>query len=191
MHDIEPFYRWLPLYDSSEDLKSPFFNLDFSPEEELNTVYNFVLHPDWDYFGSETLYLKLLYADYEQEFCIIEFIGEWNDTLHNDVMHLKRNVVEPLMVEGINKFILIGENVLNFHGLDDDYYQEWFEEVEQGWLVAINFREFVYKEWEKYKLDYYINFGGNLDIENWRTFSPVQLFQLIEGLMQRRLNPPA
>ncbi len=190
MHELEPFYRWQNVYDPFEDNRSPFFDAVFSPEDELNTVYNYVLHPDWDYFGSETLYLKLLYVDYDLSFCVIELIGEWNDTLHNDVMHLKRNIIDPLIQEGIAKFILIGENVLNFHGLEDDYYQEWFEDVEDGWIVAMNFREFVHREWEKYRLDYYLNYGGNLDMENWRTFSAAQLFQLIDGLMQRRLQPP-
>jgi len=30
------------------------------------------------------------------------------------------------------QFILIGENVLNFHSSDDCYYEEWFQDVE--WL---------------------------------------------------------
>jgi len=44
-------------------------------------------------------------------------------------MHLKRNVIDVLVGERINKFILIGENVLNFHGSDDSYYEEWFEDA--------------------------------------------------------------
>jgi hypothetical protein len=31
--------------------------------------------------GSETLYLKILYADYEAGYVVIEFIGEWNDAI--------------------------------------------------------------------------------------------------------------
>ena len=41
-------------------------------------------------------------------------------------MHLKRNILETFMANGIQKFILLGENVLNFHGSDDCYYEEWF-----------------------------------------------------------------
>ena len=78
--------------------------------------------------GSTTLFVKILFADYEERFAILEFIGEWNDTLFNDVMTLKRNVIEPLLSEGIERFILIGENVLNFHASDDCYYEEWFDE---------------------------------------------------------------
>ena len=54
--------------------------------------------------------------------------GEWNDTLHNDIMFFKRNVIDHLIGQGIRKFILLGENLLNFHGSrDDEYYEEWFE----------------------------------------------------------------
>ena len=44
------------------------------------------------------------------------------------------------MNEGINKFILIAENVLNFHSGDRDYYEEWYEEItdENGWIVCLN-----------------------------------------------------
>jgi hypothetical protein len=61
--------------------------------------------------GSETLYMKVLFVDYERGFCVIEFLGEWNDTINNDVMHLKRNVIDLMTGEGIHKFILIGENI--------------------------------------------------------------------------------
>lgn len=61
-------------------------------------------------------------------------------------MLLKRDIIDELIHQGINKFILIGENVLNYHASDDCYYQEWFEDIEDGWIVAINFREHVLKE---------------------------------------------
>jgi hypothetical protein len=47
-------------------------------------------------------------------------------------MHFKRNVIDQMVGNGINQFILIGENVMNFHGSDDCYYEEWFEDVEDG-----------------------------------------------------------
>jgi hypothetical protein len=83
--------------------------------------------------------------------------------------------------------LLIGENVLNFHGLEDDYYQEWFEEVEDGWIVAMGFREFIHREWNKYGLDSYLNWGGKLEIENWRTLSPAQIQEFVEHEMRRRI----
>jgi len=189
MHDIEPFYNWLDLYVASEDERSPFFGREYSEFEFTGKVYNYLLHPQWDYIGSETLYLKLLFVDYEKGFSIIEFIGEWNDCLYNDIMFLYRNVVETLLENGITKYILIGENVLNFHYSDDDYYQEWFDELGEGWIVCLNFRHHVIQEFEAGRLDYYMAMGGNFNNLPWRTASPQKLFLIVESLVTRRLNP--
>jgi hypothetical protein len=189
MHDIEPFYSWRNLYIASEDERSPFYGREYSEFEFSNAVYNYLIHPQWDEMGSPTLFMKVIYADYDEKCAIIEFIGEWNDCLHNDIMYLKRNILEPMMDEGINKYILIGENVLNFHYSDDCYYQEWFDEIEDGWIVGINFRDFVIREFETANIDYYIAFGKHFNDLNWRKFPPMQLFGLIDQLMMRRLNP--
>src|SRR5690606_33821592 len=109
-----------------------------------------------------------------RSFAILELLGEWNDAINNDIMHLKRNVLEPQLQEGIDKFILIGENVLNFHGSDDSYYEEWFDEVEDGWIAAVSFPDFVQDELKKYSIDQYVNMGGTLEIPQWRTMHPVQ-----------------
>jgi hypothetical protein len=188
MHNIEPYYSWRNIYIASEDERSPFYGREYSEFEFTNSVYNHLIHPQWDSIDSSTLYIKLLYANYESGFCIIELIGEWNDTLHNDIMYLKRNVVEILTENGINKFILIGENVMNFHSSDDSYYQEWFEDIEDGWIAAINFRPHVIDEFQHANLDYYMAFGGALDVMNWRVFNPKQLFERISMLMIRRLS---
>ena len=90
--------------------------------------------------------------------------------------------------EGIIKFILIGENVLNFHGSDDCYYEEWFQEIEEGWIAAINFRPHVSIEMERFNLDYYMIMGGELDDLNWRNYLPVDLLAKIEGVFTKRLN---
>jgi hypothetical protein len=110
-------------------------------------------------------------------------------------MHLKRNVIDQLTFEGIKKFILIGENVLNFHGSDDSYYEEWFEETQEsedesgpGWIAAVSFPEFIRQEFEKYHIDQYVNMGGTLEIDKWRTLQPRSFFELIDRLIQRRLN---
>ncbi|MFT7035047.1 MAG: hypothetical protein ACJA2S_003568 [Cyclobacteriaceae bacterium] len=188
MHQIEPFYRWLNYYDPAKDISSPFNGKEYNYELYTETIYGYYIDPAWDFMGSETLYIKILYTNYEEEYSIIEFIGEWNDTINNDVMSLKRTVVDTLIAKGINKFILIGENVLNFHGSDDCYYEEWFEDVEDGWIVALNFQEHVLEEMKKYNIDYYINSGGALDASNWRTYKPSQLFSLIDEQIQKRLN---
>ena len=71
-------------------------------------------------------------------YCIIEFLGEWNDAVHNDIMRLKRDFVDELIPLGIDKYILIGENILNFHADIPDYYDEWLEEVRRdGWPLSI------------------------------------------------------
>jgi hypothetical protein len=188
MQNIEPFYQWREIYVASEDELSPFHGTVNSEFEYSNTVYNYYIHPQWDDFGSNTLYLKVLSADYERKFAVIEFIGEWNDALYNDIMFLKREVVEPMLSEGINKFILIGENVLNFHSSDDCYYEEWFQDVEEGWIAAINFREHVRNEFEKNNIDYYLTFGGELNELNWRLFNPVELFIKVDAVITHRIN---
>jgi hypothetical protein len=186
MHEIEPFYTWDKIYNSSEDEKSPFFGQVYDGYELA--LYDHFIHPLWDYVGSETLYVKVLFVDYSEGFAIIEMLGEWNDTLHNDIMHLKRNLIDVLIYEGVRRFLLIGENVLNFHGLEDDYYQEWFEEVEEGWIIAMGFRDFIHKEWTRYNLDFYLNWGGNLEIENWRTLSPQKIIQQLDSEVRRRIG---
>lgn len=187
MHEIEPFYHWRDDYIAEEDERSPFYEQEYSEFEFDKQVYNFLLHPQWDSFGSSTLYLKILYTDYDKGFVIIELIGEWNDTIDNDIMHLKREIVDLLVREGIQKFILIGENVLNFHASDDSYYEEWFQEIENGWIAGINFRPHVIQEFRDADIDYFINFGGQLDILDWRTSKPKSLFAIVDGVLKKRL----
>jgi len=188
MQDIEPYYRWRDLYNSEEDELSPFYGRVHSEFEYSNTIYNYFIHPQWDDFGSNTLYLKVLYADYNMNFAIIEMIGEWNDCINNDIMTLKRDVVDDLIGKGIQKFILIGENVLNFHASDDCYYQEWFDDVEDGWIVALNFRDHVLDEFSRNNIDYYLVFGGELNDFAWRTYNPLQFFNHVEKVINRRLT---
>lgn len=188
MQDIEPYYAWRHLYVAAEDELSPFYGREYSEFEYSNTVYNYFIHPQWDDFGSSTLYIKVLYADYEQSYAILEFIGEWNDAINNDIMMLKRDLVDDMISNGIRKFILIGENVLNFHASDDCYYQEWFEDVEDGWIVAVNFREHVLAEMSKNNIDFYMIYGGELDALRWRSFNPVQLYAKVEDVVRHRIG---
>lgn len=188
MHEIEPYYNWLKYYDPSRDERSPFFGKQYNYDVYSETIYGYYIDPAWDYMGSETLYLKILYTDYEAQYTVIEFIGEWNDAINNDVMELKRNVIEPLVKEGINKFILIGENIMNFHGSDDCYYEEWFEDVEDGWIAAVSFPDFIQDEFKKYHIDHYINMGGTLQVDKWRTMLPHNFFEVVNGMIMRRLN---
>ena len=188
MHQIEPYYNWLKYYNSAEDDRSPFFGKQYNFDVYSEAIYGFYIDPAWDNIGSETLYLKILFTDYQSGFVVLEFIGEWNDAINNDIMTLKRNVIEPLIAAGVNKFILIGENIMNFHGSDESYYEEWFEEVEDGWIAAISFPAFVTSEMKKFHVDHYVNMDGTLDIDNWRTLQPHNLCELVDKLIQRRLS---
>jgi hypothetical protein len=60
--------------------------------------------------------------------------------------------------------------------------------VEEGWIIGMHFADFVEREWAKYKIDYYINFGGALSIPNWRTLKPDQIFAYLHHVISRRLN---
>ena len=100
MHDIEPFYRWREEYTVEDDERSPFYGETYGAPRQ---IYNYIIHPLWDDFGSNTLYVKILFADYETNCVVIEMLGEWNDAVENDIMELKRHVIEPLLDEGISK----------------------------------------------------------------------------------------
>ena len=192
MQELEPFYNWRHLYQAENDERSPFFGREYSELYYTNTIYNFYIHPQWDEFGSNTLFLKVLYCDYDNQVAIIEFIGEWNDAINNDIMSLKREVIDEMTAEGIIKFILIGENVLNFHASDDSYYEEWWQEVddEDGWIAMINFRQHILEEASTENIDSYINLGGDLNDMEWRKFSPNLLFQEIDEQLKGRLLVP-
>lgn len=190
MHDIEPYYNWRGYYVASEDPYSPFFEREYSEFEFSSKIYNYYIHPQWDSFGSQTLFMKVLYCHYEQGFAVIELIGEWNDLLYNDIMFLKREVIEPMMDQGVSKFILIGENVLNFHFSDNSYYDEWFEDVNDrdGWIALMNIRDHVQEDISSANIDTYFVLGGKLNEVKWRTMNPDQLFESVERHVMRRLT---
>ena len=191
MHYIEPFYRWRDLYTAEEDVNSPFFGRKYNEFQYSHKLYNFYLHPQWDAFGSSTLYGKILFADYIEGFALIELIGEWNDTLHNDIMFLKRNVIDLLYKKGITKFVLFCENVLNFHAsLDDDYYAEWAEEVneEGGWIAILNTRQHVEEEMHDARLQHYVHFGVDYNDIHWQTEKPPIVFQILDALVNGRVR---
>jgi hypothetical protein len=190
MHDLEPYYNWRGLYIASEDPYSPFYEREYSEFEFTDKIYNHYIHPQWDSFGSQTLFMKILFVDYEDGYAIMEFIGEWNDLLYNDIMLLKREIIELLMRHGISKYILLGENVLNFHSSDDCYYEEWFEEVndEDGWIAIVNLRDHVLEDFQSANIDSYFVLGGTLNDTRWRTHSPHQFFQQIQSQVMKRLT---
>jgi len=180
MHRIEPHFSWRNHYIASEDALSPFYGREYSEFVFTNKIYNHLIHPQWDNIGSPSLFIKILHCDYDVGFSVIELFGEWNDCINNDIMFFKRDVVELMIENGINKFILVGENVLNFHGSDECYYEEWFEEISVGWILMLNFRTHVLREFEQHGLAHYCINLENLNNIPWRTYQPLHLFQKID-----------
>jgi len=190
VHTLEPYYNWRDRYIAAEDNKSPFYGMVYDEFTFSTKIYNYYIHPQWDDIGSQTLYVKVIYANYEEGFGIIEMIGEWNDCINNDIMFFKNNLVNRMMKEGISRFILIGENVLNFHFSDDCYYEEWYEETsdEGGWIVALNFRQHVIDEMNQIGLGNYLFFGGKFNTVNWRTLKPLHFCNTIDELIMKKLT---
>ncbi len=189
MHKIEPFYRWRNQYIASEDEQSPFYRREYNEFEYSNRIYNYYIHPQWDHIGSNTLYLKILFVDYHKGFAIIELLGEWNDCIDNDIMTLKRNIIDKLLRKGIHKFLLIAENVLNFHGDDDCYYEEWYEDVrdEDGWIAVVNLRAHIVEEMNAIQLQNYMTFGARFNSVNWRGLKPQYFFSAMDKVLGGQL----
>jgi hypothetical protein len=187
MHTIEPYYKWREYYRTDEDPLSPYYQAQYSEFHFTNHIYNFAIHPQWDNFGSDTLLHKMLYVDYEQGYCIIELIGEWNDAINNDVMMFKREVADLLIDEGVRKFVLIGEHVLNFHSSDDSYYEEWFEDTEGGWVSLVNFHGHVIEEMKGAGLANYLYMHEELQCLDWRMLKPQIMFNKIQEILPELL----
>ena len=187
MHDIEPHYHWRESYVAAEDERSPFYGRTYDEFQFTQKIYNYFIHPQWDFFGSPTLYLKVLYVDYDEGFAIMELLGEWNDCIQNDIMFLKRDVVDPMLREGISRYVLIGENVLNFHGDEPDYYEEWLEDIadREGWIALLNLQDHVASEMEQNRIHHYIHFDKGLKELNWRTLKPKGLNILLDQLIRQ------
>ena len=185
MHDIEPHFKWRGKYMATEDKRSPFYDKVYDEFKYTHKIYNYVIHPQWDAFGSATLYLKLLFVEYDESYAIIELMGEWNDCLTNDIMFFKREIIDLLVSHGIFKYILICENVLNFHGSDDCYYEEWYDDIKEdgGWICLLNVFPHVEEEMKDAQLQYFINFGLEYAHVNWRPHQPEDLFSMIEAMV--------
>lgn len=187
MQNIQPFYNWRDYYIAAEDEKSPFYGRSYNEFQYSQKVYNYFIHPQWDSIESPTLYAKILFTDYNEGYSIIELLGEWNDTIENDVMLLKRNLVDFQIRKGISKFIIIGENVLNFHSSDDAYYEEWHEDLEDsgGWVIGLNFSQQVLQEMSQVNIEHYILFD---ELDNWRSMTPALLMKSLLAKMPKRIN---
>ncbi|MEO0898513.1 MAG: hypothetical protein AAFY71_19020 [Bacteroidota bacterium] len=188
LHHIEPFYGWLSWYNHEMDENSPFH------EEEHNlfffdkSINNIPAHPLWDDFGSESLLVKIQFADYKEGYAILEMFGEWNDLYDNDFKLLSENVLGLLIDAGIDKFILIAENVFHAYLDADDYYAAMQEELGDGWISMLRPREGVKEDMEEYGIDQYFYFNPVIDEIPWRKLKPFQLYFLVQDRMQRMLE---
>ena len=185
MHDIEPYYKWREQYVASEDSYSPFFGQQYNEFTFSTKIYNYYIHPQWDHFGSKTLYIKVIFVDYDKGYTIIELIGEWNDCIDNDIMYLKREVIDKMLHYEIYKYIIICDNVLNYHASDDSYYEEWWDDIkdEGGYVCLINTFDHVASEMDRERLNYYINYGPHFNEVDWRRMTPQVFRKKVEMLL--------
>lgn len=190
LRDIEPFYGWLNLYSHETDIYSPFHEVEHNLFYYDRSINHIPAHPLWDHIGSESLLVKILFANYEQKYAIIELFGEWNDLFDNDFKLLAENCLTYLLDQQINKFILVCENVFNIYPDGDDYYQALEEELEDGWICTLRLRERVKQEMKDYGIDSYFYWNQDLDNLSWRTMKPIQIFQFIDKRMKLALEGP-
>ena len=185
MHDIEPYFRWRENYVSSEDSSSPFYGRQYSEFQYSQKIYNYFIHPQWDYIGSPTLYAKQLFTDYLEGYTIIELLGEWNDCINNDVTYLKREIIDHILKQDISKYIILCDNVMNFHSDDDCYYEEWYDDVkdEDGWVCFINTREHVLAEMNSVHLKNYVMLGDEYNEILWQKLKPRGVYEHIQTIM--------
>jgi hypothetical protein len=128
-----------------------------------------------------------LFVDYELGYCIIELLGEWNDAIENDIMTLRRDITDIMFRQGISKYIIIAENVLNFHSSDDSYYEDWYEQLEDvgGWVAILDMPSQSQYDFKNARLTNYITL---LDFPQWRTLKPELVFEQIDDIIIKRLN---
>ena len=184
MHDIEPYYKWRDYYTAEKDECTPFYGRTYSEFQYSQKIYNYFIHPQWDFYGSITMCMKILFIDYDKGVALIELLGEWNDCITNDVMIMKRDVIDQLLSNGISKFVLFCDNVLNYHSGEDDYYQEWYEDIsdDEGWICFMNLNEHVLKEMEEAKLQHFVMLGNQFNNVNWRGLIPRSIVTEVERI---------
>lgn len=188
LRHIEPFYGWLHYYSHEKDQRSPFHEVEHNLFEFDRSVNHIPAHPLWDDFGSESLLVKILFADYQKHYAILELFGEWNDLYDNDFKLLAENCLSILIEEGINQIILICENVFHGYFESDDYYDALQEELEDGWMVAIRLREELQNEMIDFGINQYFFWSPLLDEAPWRTIKPPVLYKLVSSRLENLIQ---
>ena len=77
--------------------------------------------------------------------------------------------------------LLQDHNVLNFHGSDNCYYEEWWDDIkdEDGWICIVNTLDHVLDEMERVQIQHYCEIGDEYNAINWRKKSPKMAYQEI------------
>ena len=111
-------------------------------------------------------------------------------TSGHGALTLWQPIIDELVKQDIHKFILIGENVLNYHGDDNCYYEEWWDDIkdEEGWIAFVNFRPHVIDEMVETELQYYVNLDDVFGEINWRPQPPNKLFQAIDTMINKGIK---
>lgn len=185
---IEPFYGWLPLYSHERDSNSPFHAVDHNLFQFDRSINRIPAHPLWDDFGSESLLVKILFANYQEGYAILELFGEWNDLYDNDFKLLSENCLALLVEHGITRFILICENVFHGYFESDDYYEAMQEQLEDGWLVAMRLRPGMQEEMMEYGINSYFFWSPLLDQLLWRKMKPAKLFREVSKRLENLIQ---
>jgi tetratricopeptide (TPR) repeat protein len=138
-----------------------------------------------------TIYLSL--GDYEK--ALFHF-NTALPVLESQLGSAHVSVAITLSNMGIVHFILIGENILTFHSGDDDYYQEWIEEVseEGGWVALLNLPKHVYNDFKDARIHHLFFMGSDYNTFNWRIFKPpyISIIQFLNSgrpYFQRNQRP--
>lgn len=202
--DIEPYYGWLGYYDPELDGRSPFAGEGQEGAEE-RYLYTFAANPRWESIGSESLLAKLLYVNYaappEGGFAIVELLGEWNDLFENDWRLLCDNCLDWLLAQGVNRFILICENVFHIYLEGDDYYADFAERLadagegsgnntsgNEGWVCLLRARPEVQAELTRTGIGAYFYWNSQFDGLRWRKLKPWELYALVAQSLTRLLG---
>lgn len=178
--EVEPYAGWLLFYDPSTDERAP---LPAGPEGDLPSryIYTFAANPLWDSIDSESLLVKILYLHYQEGYAVVELLGEWNDLFENDFRLLCERLINPLMEEGVNRFVFICENVFNVYIDATDYYEDLQDRLadEAGWICLLKARPNVQEGLAASQLDRYLLWDDQLDHLRWRKLKPWDLFAAI------------
>jgi hypothetical protein len=180
--EIEPFHGWLHIYNQANDRRNPFREVEHNAFHYDRFIYTYPAHPLWESIESESLLIKVLYANYRRGFAVIELLGEWNDLFQNDFKLLCENCLYPLLHAGITNFVLICDNVFNIYIQNDEYYADLYDMLEDGWICLLNPRPNIVDELHKWRVDGFFRLLYDANAIRWRKMKPWDLFYRADNL---------